>query len=139
MRDLWTQLGCLFNDVDDHDNGTLSDIFIEDLSGSEVGEIYGWLRSHSEIYSEKGPPTLWHRERQCDVPITELDAPAQLVVNGVAESFRHGLVNLAFAGTHIPDLTVAVYPDEIQLDYQMGLYWGPSQLSALFEFLWAIQ
>ena len=62
-----------------------------------------------------------------------------MVTKGIAESFRHGLVNLTFASTRIPDLTVAVYPDAVQFDYQMGSDWGTSQLVALFELLWAIQ
>ena len=139
MRDLWKELGDLFHDLDDEDNGTLPDIFIEGLSGAEVCEIYRWIRSVSEIYSGKGPPTLWHRDRRCDIPIAEIYNPAEMVTTNIAESFRHGLVNLTFADTHIPDLSVAVYPNEIQLDYQMGSDWGSIQLIALFEFLWAIQ
>ena len=135
MPDLWPRL----NDLFDTDDGSLPDIFVENLSSDQVIQIYRWVRSQCEIYCDAGDPTLWHCELECDVPIKSLDNPAQLVISGRVENFRHGLTCFSFSGVVLPQLTVAVSPNEIAFDYRMGSEWGPSQVAALFDFLWAIQ
>ena len=135
MRETWAQLHKLF----DTDDGSLPDIFVENLSSDQVRVIYQWVRSQCDIYCDNGDPTLWDREQECDVPIKSLDDPAQLVISGSADSFRHGLTQFSVSGVDIPQLTVAVSPNEIEFDYRMGPEWGPSQVVALLDFLWSIQ
>ena len=135
MRELWPQLHDLF----DTDDGSLPDIFVENLSSDQVVTIYRWVRSQCEIYCDDGEPTLWHCEQERDVSIKSLRDPAQLVISGRAERFRHGLKKFSISGVELPQLTVAVSPNEIEFDYRMGSQWGPSQVAALFDFLWSIQ
>lgn len=135
MLDLWGELHDLF----DTDDGSLPDIFVENLSGDQVRAIYRWVRSQCGIYCNDGDPTLWDRTEERDGPIKAVDDPAQLVISGRAEPFRHGLTQFSISGVDLPQLTVAVYPSEIEFDYRMGSEWGPPQLTALFAFLWTIQ
>jgi hypothetical protein len=117
----------------------LPDIEIEPLSKAQVCEIYRWVRSQSEVYLEHGEPLFWDLVEQRDVPITAVDDPCERVMAGRAEPFRHGLSRLTVARIELPSLTIAIWPDRVSFDYRMGDEWGPAQLSALFEFLWAIQ
>ena len=135
MIELWAQLHDLF----DTDDGSLPDLIVENLSSAQVVTIYQWVRSLCDVYTDDGEPTLWHCEQERDVPITSLDSPAQLIISGRAKSFRHGLAELSISGIVIPQLTVAVSPNKIEFDYRMGLEWGPSELDALFDFLWSVQ
>lgn len=135
MSDLWSQLHELF----DSDDGSFPDILIKNLSSDQVIKIYSWVREQCDVYCKDGGPTFWHREKNCDVFIRCCNNPAQLVIDGRAESFRHGLTVFSIDGVEIPQLTVAVSPIEIGFDYCMGPEWGPKQVSALFKFLWAIQ
>lgn len=135
MPQLWEQLAEDFRG----DDGTLPDISIEHLSRVAVCEVYRWIRSQSAIYTEAGEPLLWDLVQQRDVPITEVDDPCESLMAGRAEPFRHGLSRLTVAGIELPPLTIAVWPDAVVFDYQVGPAWEPPQLSALFEFLWAIQ
>jgi hypothetical protein len=121
------------------DDRTLPDIDIERLSRAEVCEIYRWVRSQSAIYTEAGEPLLWNLVHERDVPITEVDDPCESLMAGRVEPFRHGLSRLTVGGVELPPLTIAVWPDRVAFDYQVGPAWGPPQLSALFELLWAIQ
>jgi hypothetical protein len=135
MREFWPQLSDLF----ETDDGSLPDIFVENLSDDQVRTIYHWIRTLGDIYCEHGDPTLWDREQQSAVLIKSLDDPAQLVIDGRVEPFRHGLTQFSLSGVRLPQLTVAVSPNEIEFDYRMGSEWGPSQVAALFDFLWTIQ
>lgn len=135
MDDLWLRLQDLFA-IDD---GSLPDIFVKNLSGNQVHSIYGWIRSQSDVYRDSGEPTFWDRVNQCDVTIQSVDDPAQLVIDGHAEPFRHGLSRLASAGVTLPPLTIYVAADEVAFDYRMGSEWGPPQLNGLLTFLWTIQ
>jgi hypothetical protein len=135
MRNLWATLHDLF----DTDDGSLPDIFIENLTGDQVSEIYRWVRSKCGVYSDEWNPTFWDRVDEQDVPVTSVDDPASLVVNGRAESFRHGLSEVSSGGVVVPSLTIVVWPNSIEFDYRMGPEWGPTQLDALFDFLWGVQ
>jgi hypothetical protein len=130
---LWEQLAADFRDDDDRE---LPDVYIEPLTKDQLCEIYLWVRSQSEIYTESGEPLLWDVVEQRNVAIAAVEDPCESVMAG---PFRHGLSRLTVAGVELPSLTLAVWPDRISLDYQVGAHWGPSQLSAFFEFLWTIQ
>lgn len=135
MRDLWIQVHELF----DTDDGSLPDILVGNLTSDQVVTIYRWVRSQCEIYSNNGDATVWHREHDCDVSIKSLDNPALLATSGRVEPFRHGLTRFTVSGVAIPQLTIEVSANEIGFDYRMGSDWGPSQVTALFDFLWSIQ
>jgi hypothetical protein len=133
---LWEQLGADFRDDDVRG---LPDVYVRPLTGAQICEIYRWVRCQSEVYAEFGDPVFWDSVEQRDIPIAAVDDPCERVMAGRAEPFRHGLSRLIVAGVALPSLTVAVWPDSLSFDYQAGAHWGPSQLSAFFEFLWAIQ
>lgn len=135
MRELWQKLHDLF----DTDDGSLPEIVVESLAVDRVSAVYEWIRSQFEIYRDHGAPLLWDRVAECDVAIPDLDDPVKLLLDGQVEPFRHGLNSFEFNGVEIPQLTVAVWPTSIAFDYRMGPEWGPSQVAALFDFLWAIQ
>ena len=61
------------------------------------------------------------------------------MISGRAEPFRHGLTKFSVSGVEFPHLTIALYPNQIEFDYRMGPVWEPSQVNALFGFLWTIQ
>lgn len=132
MQNLWLRLHDLF----DTDDGSLPDIVVENLSNDQVRTIYQWVRSQCDIYDD---PTLWDLVQETDVPIKTLADPAQLVLDGRVEPFRHGLTQFAISGVVLPQLTIAVSPNEIAFDYRMGREWRPPQVAALFDFLWTIQ
>ena len=134
MREFWPQLHELF----DTDDGSLPEIVVENLPNEQVRTIYQWVRSQCDIYCDSRDPKLWDRVQECDVPIKSLDDPAQLVISGAADPFRHGLTQLSISGVELPQLTVAVSPSEISFDYRMGSEWGPSEVAALFDFLRSI-
>lgn len=132
MEDIWSTLRGHF-EVDD---GSLPDIFVENLTSDEVCSIYAWVCEKAGIYGE---PTFWDETRLEDVPVKDAKNPARLVVDGKTCPFRHGLMELEINGVLIPQLTVRVNQDSVEFDYRMGAEWGPKQLEALFEFLILIE
>jgi hypothetical protein len=135
VNDLWEQLHDLF----EADDGSLPDVFIEELTSDQIRAVYQWIRSRCDPYCDEGTPVFWDRREKRNVPIDSVDDPSALVVAGRAEPFRQGLSRFAIAGVELPPLTIAVWPDRIDLDYRMGSDWGAAQLSAFFELLWVIQ
>jgi hypothetical protein len=126
---IWEELNHLFA-VDD---GSIPDIYVEPLTSDEVVNLYKKVMSRAHVYDD---PTVWSREESRDVPLKQLSRPAELVVRGKIESFRHGLVGLESNGVQLPDLTICVEPNGISFDYKMGKRWGPKEVESLFEFLW---
>ena len=135
MTELWVQLESLFV----NDDGSLPDIFVSDLTGEQVHKIYNWVRTHADIYSESVSPLAWDCVNNCDVEIETISDPAREFLAGRIESFRHGLSLFTFSGAEIPQLTIFITDSSVEFDYRMGTDWGQSQVSALFDFLWAIQ
>ena len=135
MTELWAQLRPLF----ENDDGSLPDIFVSGLTSEQVHKIYCWVRAQSGIFSDTISPVAWDRVNNCDIEIQTIADPAGDFLAGRLESFRHGLNLFSFSGVEIPQLTVAIRESGIEFDYRMGAGWGQSQVSALFEFLWAIQ
>jgi hypothetical protein len=130
----WDDLRPLFDN--DYDHGWLPDIFVNDLTGKQVHEIYTWVRTQTGIYSD---PLAWDRENECDIQLKSMPDPARQFLDGRLESFRHGLELFTFSGVEIPSLTIAVRDESVEFDYRMGAAWGISEVSALFDFLWVIQ
>lgn len=129
---LWFELREHF----DTDDGSLPDIFVDNLSSAQIIEVYNWVCSISGL---AGEPTLWDKVMGDNIPIKSIDDPAGYVVKKRSYTFRHALYKLSISGIVIPQLTIGVFPYRIEFDYRMGNEWGPKTLTALFEFLWSIQ
>ena len=133
MDELWNSLHDLF----DTDDGSLPDIYILNLSGQGVIDIWAYL--HQSAISLAGDAYLWDIEKRQDVSVDAVPNAAELVVSGKAEGFHAVLRGISFCRVVIPDLGVFVFPDAIHLDYRMGPEWGPPELGALFELLKRLQ
>ena len=118
-----------------HD-GSLSDIYILNLSGSGVVNIWAFL---SQAATSLGGSYFWHKAKQESIPVDSIPNAAELVVAGEAESFHAVLTGISFKETLIPDLGVFVFPDSIYLDYRMGPQWRVAEVRALFELLYRLQ
>ncbi len=124
----WSEIKDLF----EHDDGSLPDIYVENLTAQEIESIYGWVLSLTEIYGE---PTLWSIKENKDVPLASYKNPAQDFNAGEVETFHHTLKEFAINGITIPMLGIRVGEDAIDFDYRMGKEWGEKQVEALFNFL----
>lgn len=120
----------------ENDDGSLPDIFVENISANESIEIYSWVLSLTKPYGE---PTLWSLEEERDIKVSDIPNPAQYYVQGKSESFRHCLEEFEINGTKIPQLTIALNESRVEFDYRMGKEWGEKELNALFEFLYRIK
>jgi len=129
---LWEELHHLF----ENDDGSLPDIFVENISPNESVEIYSWVLS---LTKPCGEPTLWSLEEDRDIKITEISNPALYYIQGKSESFRHGLEEFEINGTKIPQLTIALNESGVEFDYRKGKEWGVKEIDALFEFLYQIK
>lgn len=129
MSLIWNQLHDLF----DTDDGSLPDIFIESLTGEQVVEVYRRTMIPAKLYGE---PKAWNKETQEDIPLHSLDNPAEAVVKGQIESFRHVLEDLKINNVLLPELTVCVDDTAVSFDYRAGDDWGPKEVEQLLAFLW---
>ncbi len=129
---IWNKLHHLF----DEDDGTLPDIFVEEISPEETVEIYSWVLSLTKPYGE---PCLWSLAEERDISISDIPDPALYYIQGKAESFRIVLEEFSFSGFKIPQLSISIGESGVEFDYRMGKEWGANELMALFEFLYRIQ
>ncbi len=127
-HDLWENIRHLF-EIDD---GSLPDVFVENMTNEQIVNVYNWVVSKSGIYGE---PTLWSIKEERDIPIKEVKNPAQKFVNKEVETFRHELKNLVLNGIKMPTLTICVETEGVSFDYRKGKEWGPKEVNALFDFL----
>jgi hypothetical protein len=125
--DAWERLRWLF----ETDDGALYDIRLAGLDEAGVVAAFEFIRARSAVTSDA---CFWHKGLERDERVADYSDAARLVVRGEAEAFHLLAPGLKFAGVVLPDLGVFVWPDELTLDYRMGLEWGP-QLVALFELL----
>jgi hypothetical protein len=127
MIDLWYALHSLF----DTDDGSLPEIWIDDLSDLGVENIFAFLRSRGTTLPEE--PCYWDYRLQREMPIDSVPNAAQLVIQGEAAPFHVVMQGLSFSETTIPDLGIFIFSQRIIIDYRMGSAWGPAELIALFE------
>jgi hypothetical protein len=113
-------------------DGSLPDIFVENLSSEELVAVYEWLSNLAEIPRRT---TVWSTENQQDIPICEVPFPARAFREGRIASFRHLLVGLSVDGVVLPTLSVCLVSNELSLDYRMGSEWNEQKVAALFELL----
>jgi hypothetical protein len=124
----WNELKDFF----DEDDGSLPDIFIENLTGPEKEDIFGWIlgivkfSANSSVYSLK--------ENKA-VPAISYSNPVRDFNKGEIEPFRFALKEVRIKDIFIPLSSIGVGFNEIEFDYQMGKEWGPLQVEALLEFL----
>jgi hypothetical protein len=123
----------LLHDQFETDDGSLPDIYINNVSSEGVVRIWNALREHSSGLG--GEPTLWHNGEERDVDVNSVENAADLVISGETHQFHVVLRGVTFEGTSIPDLGVFVFPDGVDLDYQMGPEWSPSSVEALLRLL----
>ncbi len=128
----WSLVRHLFEE----DDGSLPDIFVEQLSRAETVAVYEWVMSRCALFDA---PTAWHIVENRDVLVSSIPRPAQAFVDGVLEMFRHGLVGLSFDGIELPSLTICVESGGVSFDYRKGTEWNERTVEALFSFLAAIK
>lgn len=126
---LWNQL----HDMFDTDDGTLPDIYIDNVSPQGVESMWAYLKASAGSYASDA--SVWHKAKNQEIPISSVINAAKLVVTGEAEVFHIVLHGIIFNNVRIPDLGVFVFPDAIHLDYRMGPEWGPNELQAFFGLL----
>lgn len=129
---IWNKLHHLF----EKDDGSLPDIFVENITPDEIVTVYSWVLSLTKPYGE---PCLWSLEENRDIKITDISNPALYYIQGKSESFRHGLEEFYFNGVKIPQLTIYIGESGIDFDYRMGKEWNKIKLISLFEFLHEIR
>jgi hypothetical protein len=130
---LWYELHDLF----DTDDGSLPEIWLTHLTGSEVASIYLFLLSRGKdvpLYRT----TFWDKQLQQARALDSVQNAAMLVVQGRAEPFHLLIGGLTLHEIIIPDLGIFVWDDSLYIDYRMGSEWGPAELGALFECLYHI-
>lgn len=128
----WQQIFDLF-DVDD---GSLPDVFVDDLTREQIVDVYDWIMCHC---SGPGCRTAWSISKQVDVPVADLPSPALAYVDGEVESFRHLLTDLSIGGVPLQDMTVCLEGSGLSVDYRKGPQWTQTTINALLELLTHIQ
>lgn len=126
--DIWLKVRHLF----ETDDGSLPDIFIQNLTDRQVVQIYNKVMEQSEI---EGDPTLWSLEEEKDVPIKSVENPSQKFIEKKVDSFRHVINHHYINGVKIPTLSICVETKGVSFDYRMGNEWEEKQVSALFGLL----
>jgi hypothetical protein len=127
----WSKLLKVFGTND----GSLPDIELCNLSGFEVIHGYNFVRNHSSRISSK-EPSFWSTSKNCDVPFSYGDSPAELVVSGKAESFHLCFDDIKSpSGKLIPELGLFVFTDSLSFDYRMGPQWNKESIEGLFELI----
>ena len=130
---MWTKLRHLF----EHDDGSLPDIYISNISESEMKLIYAYILSISKV---PVGPTLWSLTENRDIKISDISDPLQYFLDDKCSPFRHGLDNLNIENVFLPYLTISVDgKDEISFDYRMGKEWSELEFNALIQMLCKIK
>ena len=128
MSQLWQHVRELF----EGDDGSLPDIFVENLSEIEIITVYEWVMSRCSVF---GNPMAWSITDKKDIAIKDIHRPAQAFVEGEIEMFRHGLADLSYDGRKLPELTICVELEGISFDYRKGAAWNAHTVQALFSML----
>lgn len=120
---LWDELHDLF----DTDDGSLPEIRVD---FDDAGALLSACALLEQRARSVGPRSV------LGPPGTVRDVAALIVAGepGV-EVFHVMFEGLEVDGVTLPELGVFVFPDQLALDYRMGLEWGPRTVGALFELL----
>ena len=128
----WPRVKHLF----ERDDGSLPDLFVENLSPDQTVVVYEWLLSQCSI---AGNPTVWSFETERDVPVRDVPYPARAFVQSKVESFRHCVTGLFVGEVELPALSVSVESEGLSFDYRMGPDWNEQSVVALFALLRKVQ
>jgi hypothetical protein len=133
QHQLWRELGEYFAE----DDGTLPEYWFSGLSPEGAARIFDELRERAD------PPepstTIWHDEREEQLPLAEVPDAGALVTSGRIGSLHVVLSGVRSAGIRLPDLGVSLFRDSVELDYRMGRDWNPIVLSAFVDLLIELQ
>jgi len=114
------------------DDGSLPDIFIHNLSETDVRKTY--LKAIS-LGLKDDQILAWDTGADKEKKYTNSNYLDGLF-SGKVESSRIGLPDLVIDGVIVPISTIAVYSDDqIEFDYRMGSDWNDKTLIALLEFI----
>jgi hypothetical protein len=127
---LWKDLHDLF----DTDDGSLPEIELTNLNGSQIGNIFSYLLSLGKN-KKLDLGSFWDNKLNQERLISSVKNAAILVTEYTAAPFHILVSSIEFNGVTIPDLGVFIFQEMISLDYRMGVQWGPSQLMAFFQLL----
>ena len=105
--ELWNYVHHLF----ETDDGSLPDIFIENITDEEKEKIFNWVMSITQPY---GDANVWSIKEGKDIPLKEIENPAKQYSQGIIESFRTGLEEFKVNGVIIPALTICIGSDGIE-------------------------
>lgn len=111
--DYWNELKDFFEEND----GSLPDIFIENLTGLEKEEIFGWILGISKFSADSSVYSPKENKPVLTISYSNLVRDFN---KGEIEPFRFSLKELKIKETIIPLSSIAVGFNEIELDYQMG-------------------
>ncbi|QDT46337.1 hypothetical protein Pan258_03550 [Symmachiella dynata] len=131
-EELWSGVESNFS----QDDGSLPCVDIQNLTTTEIGEIYLLIRGHSRVVSVD--PCFWDIRSSSDRHIDEVSNAASLVTSQRAEPFYFAVEGVSFENVEIPCIGIQVFQDSLSFDYKMGSEWGPKQAFAFFSFLKAL-
>ncbi|WP_162246085.1 hypothetical protein [Variovorax sp. Root318D1] len=129
----WLQIAHLF----DRDDGSLPDVFVDNLSSEQLVKIYGWVMSQCVVL---GNPSTWHVAEEKDIALKAISDPAKAFLDGEIKTFRHGLGGLTINGCVLPLLTISLEtPTCISFDYRSGSEWNERTITAFLQFVFGIR
>jgi hypothetical protein len=126
---LWDDLSLLF----EADDGSLPEVRLVNVSPPGAAGICEALRSRAEPLL--AGQTVWHHEREQEVPLNEIPDAGTLAAEGKLSSLHVVLQGIESHGVRVPDLGMSVWPGQVALDYRMGEAWSQDTLAAFVELL----
>ena len=127
-QDLWLELKHLF----ETDDGTLPDIWVENISTEEIYAIYTYVMTVAEVESES---TVWDEQQDKEIKLSSLEDPVQFLLENKEASFKQYLPKIIVESVVILDLSIEVTNEYVAFDYRMGDAWNKKRVEALFYFL----
>jgi hypothetical protein len=121
----------------EEDDGSLPDIFIENLSVETMEAVYALLLQQSS--DDVRGYAAWSPEFEREAYLSEFESPVRAYSTGRIDSFRHPLIGLKVDGIELPLLTVCIEPSCISLDYRKGPEWCEANARALSELLRSVR
>lgn len=115
-----------------NDDGSLPDIFIENISPSDFENIISWI----EGLISPSPFEVWDVKMEKALTLTSPVKAGKLFSQGKIESFRFPADDISFAGKALPTLGVGIYcTEQLEFDYRMGEEWTDEMIVSLLTFL----
>lgn len=115
------------------DDGSLPGIEFRDLSASSVRKIVEYFFTTGVIHTVN--PTIHDLTVGLDLPLSQVEDPAELVISGGANSFHCCFDGFDVDGIDLPVLGLFVFSDCVDIDYRMGADWTSERIDAFFKFL----